>query len=97
MTPEKQSKLKSNGWKIRNAEDFLNDITKGLVSVYCLMTNHNQFLCFSEENKDYYLSEFKNSNLVIIHSPQKEQETIKLYQAIIGVFLTPVSNVIGIN
>ena len=97
MTPEKQSKLKSNGWKIGNAEDFLNDITKGLVSVYCLMTNHNQFLCFSEESKHYYLSEFKNLDLVIIHSPQKEQETIKLYQAIIGVFLTPVSNVIGIN
>jgi hypothetical protein len=58
--------------------------------MYLLITNHNRFLCFSEENKNYYLSELKNSDLVIISSPQKEQETIKLYQNIADVFLIPV-------
>ena len=65
--------------------------------MYSLMTNQNQFVCFSEESSKYYLSDFKNTDSILIISPQKEQETIKLYQAIIGVFLTPVSNMIGIN
>ena len=50
-----------------------------------------------EEDDIYYLSDQKNSNLVVIHSAQKEQETITLYQSIIGVFLTPVSIEIEIN
>lgn len=31
-----------------------------------------------------------NSDLVVLCSPQKEQETIKLYSDLMGVFLTPV-------
>lgn len=65
--------------------------------MYSLMTNQNQFVCFSEDNSNYYLSDFENTDLILITSPQKEQETIKLYQSIIGLFLTPVSNVIKIN
>lgn len=65
--------------------------------MYSLITNQNQFVCFSEENKNYYLSDSKNADLIVIISPQKEQETIKLYQSIIGLFLTPVSSVIKIN
>lgn len=58
--------------------------------MYSLITNQNQFVCFSEENSNYYLSDFKNTDLIVIFSPQREQETIKLYQQIIGVFLIPV-------
>lgn len=58
--------------------------------MYSLMTNQNQFVCFSEESSNYYLSDFKNTDLIVIFSPQREQETIKLYQQIIGVFLIPV-------
>lgn len=58
--------------------------------MYSLMTNQNQFVCFSEENSNYYLSDSKNTDLIVIFSPQREQETIKLYQQIIGVFLIPV-------
>ena len=61
------------------------------MTAFCLLTKHGEFLCFSEEDDLYYLSDSKNSNLVVIHSAQKEQETITLYQNIIGVFLTPVS------
>ena len=58
--------------------------------MYSLMPNQNQFVCFSEENSNYYLSDSKNTDLIVIFSPQREQETIKLYQQIIGVFLIPV-------
>ena len=58
--------------------------------MYSLITNQNQFACFSEENSNYYLSDFKNTDLIVIFSPRREQETIKLYQQIMGVFLIPV-------
>ena len=97
MTPEKQKRLESNGWKIGNPEDFLNDITGNKMTTYCLLTKHGEFLCFSEEDDVYYLNDSTNSDLVVIQSAQKEQETITLYQNISGVFLTPVSVEIEIN
>lgn len=97
MTFEKQNRLESNVWKIGSTEDFLNDIIGNKMTVFCLLTKHGEFLCFSEEDDIYYLSDSTNSDLVVIQSAQKEQETITLYQNISGVFLTPVSVEIEIN
>jgi len=81
MDFEKQNRLKEAGWKIGRAEDFLNDLLEVSINKYLLTTSKSEFLCFSTT---------KNSDLVVLCSPQKEQETIKLYSDLMGVFLTPV-------
>ncbi len=61
-----------------------------MLDKYLLLTSKSEFLCFSPTLNEYYLSTTKTSDLVVLFSPQKEQETINLYSNIIGMFLTPV-------
>ena len=86
MDFEKQNRA---GWKIGSTEDFLNNLEVS-INKYLLITSKSEFLCFSPISNEYYLSTTKNSDVVFLASPQKEQETIKLYSDLMGVFLTPV-------
>ena len=90
MDSEKQKRLKSAEWRTGSAEDFLDDLAEVVITKYLLLTSKSEFLCFSPASKEYYLWPIKNPDLIFLSSPQKEQETIKLYSNIIGMFLTPV-------
>ncbi len=90
-------KLKINPCCESKPINFFNCDLTIFYNVYYLISSHGEYLCYSPNNKIYYLSDNRNSDSVFIFSPQNELETIRLYQTITGIFLTTILDKIDVQ